>query len=426
MLSTSYWLDSAPPFEGCGWESINGRADVVVVGGGLTGLSAALELSRQGAAAVVLEADSIIGQASGRNGGQCNVGVHQDFAALSASIGKERATRYYRAYESAVDTVEAIVEREAIDCSFNRCGKLKLALKPRHFEALQRSYEQLRHVDPNVEVVPKERIADEVQSEAFFGGLLQTTSASLHVGRFGVGLAEALVRGGGKVFDSSPVSSVERNGSGGYRVTTSRGNIECSDVLLATGGAPTGRAFSWFRRRIVPVGSFVIVTEPLDDATIDRLLANRRCYVTTKNIGYHFRTTPDNRLLFGGRARFANSNEQSDLKSGRLLRQALAGIFPELRDKVIDYCWGGHIDMTEDRLPRAGSVESGAYYSMGYSGHGVQMSVHMGRVLARKIAGLDAENPWEDIAWRAIPGHFGKPWFLPAVGAYYRAVDALR
>ena len=427
MQTTPYWLDTAPQFTGSVHEAIDSRADVVIVGGGLTGLSAALELARQGAETIVIEAGSVIGKASGRNGGQCNVGIFHDYGDLSRRLGERQATHFYRAFESAVATVETVIEQEAIDCDFRRCGKLKLAMKPHHFDALQRSFELIHErVDRNLELIPRERLAEEVRSDQFYGGLLQSTSASLHVGRFGVGLANAVVRSGGRIVDDTCVLDVDKRGPDRYRVTTSRGDVECSNVLLATGGAPLGRAFSWFRRRIVPVGSFIIVTELLDEALIDQLLPNRRCYVTTKNIGRYFRVTPDRRLLFGGRAKFTTSNARADVTSGRILQQTMVGIFPELAGTRIDYCWGGDVDMTRDRLPRAGRDASGVRYSMGYSGHGVQMSVHMGMIMARKICGEDAENPWEDLDWPAIPGHFGRAWFLPAVGAYYRAVDCLR
>jgi glycine/D-amino acid oxidase-like deaminating enzyme len=146
--------------------------------------------------------------------------------------------------------------------------------------------------------------------------------------------------------------------------------------------------------------------------------------VTSKNVGNYFRATSDNRLLFGGRARFAMSNPRSDAKSGDVLRATLAQVFPELARVRVDYCWGGLVDITADRLPRAGEHE-GLFYSMGYSGHGVQMSVHMGQVMAEVMNGRTDANPW-GLDWPAIPGHFGKPWFLPMVGAYYRVLDILQ
>ena len=168
----------------------------------------------------------------------------------------------------------------------------------------------------------------------------------------------------------------------------------------------------------MPIGSFIIVTEQLDAATAKALLPQRRTYTTTDTLHNYFRLTPDNRLVFGGRARFALSSPRSDAKSGQVLREQMVAMFPQLRDVRIAYCWGGIVDMTQDRLPHAGETD-GLYYSMGYSGHGTQMSVHMGECMARVMAGDLAANPWRDNPWPAIPGHFGTPWFLPAVGLYY-------
>ncbi len=183
-----------------------------------------------------------------------------------------------------------------------------------------------------------------------------------------------------------------------------------------------GGPFGWFRRRLVPVGSFVIATEPLSAELLQAVLPGARNYVTSANIGNYFRTTADNRLVFGGRARFALSSPRSDRKSGALLVQAMRHLLPRLGDARIDYCWGGLVDMTQDRFPRAGE-RNGMHYAMGFSGHGVQMSVHLGQVMAEIMGGKPAINPWQDLSWKAIPGHFGPPWFLPLVGAYYRLKD---
>jgi glycine/D-amino acid oxidase-like deaminating enzyme len=424
MKLDSYWLDTAPPFTSGEQEPVSGRVDVAVVGGGFTGLSAALALARRGASVVVFEAGRVIGEASGRNGGQCNSGLAHDYGSLAARIGAERARAYYRAYDAAVNTVEQIVAREGIDCDFVRCGKLKLAAKPEHYGKLARACELLaREVDPAVEMITPEKMRDEVGSDAFFGGLLQKTSAQMHVGKFGVGLAEAAVRRGARIVEHAPVTEIKRQGDGSYELTSARGSVRATQVLLASGSTRTG-PFSWVRRRLISVGSFIITTEPLDPALLDHLLPNRRGYVTSKNVGNYFRTTADNRLVFGGRARFAMSNPRSDEKSGRVLRKTLAATFPELADARIDYCWGGLVDMTADRLPRAGQRD-GVFYSLGYSGHGVQMSVHMGELMADIMAGKVEANPWRELDWPAIPGHFGKPWFLPFVGAYFRFQDLI-
>lgn len=424
MKLESYWLDTAPPFQSGQVGPVEGSAEVVVIGGGFTGLSAALELAKRGVPVTVLEAGRIVGEASGRNGGHCNTGLAHDYAALAERIGAERAKEFYRAYESAVKTVESIVVDEQINCDFFHGGKIKLAAKPRHFDKLAKTYESLRaNVDSNIELVPPERIRDEVGSDGFYGGLVQRNGAQMHMGKFGVGLAEAASRHGARIFEHAPVTGLKRISGDAYEVTSERGTIRAGRVLVATGASQIG-PLQWFRRRIAPVGSFIVATAPLATEQLDVLLPKRRAYVTTRHIGNYFRTTADNRLIFGGRARFAMSNPSSDEKSGRILRAALANYFPSLADVQIDYCWGGLVDMTADRLPRAGQHE-GLFYSMGYSGHGVQMSVHMGRVMADVMFGAASRNPWRQLEWPAIPGHFGSPWFLPLVGAYYRLQDIL-
>ena len=424
MKPESYWLDTAPAFCGGATGRVEGRADIVIVGGGFTGLSTALACARRGASVVLLDADRVVGEASGRNGGQCNNGLFQDYGAMTQTFGPQNAKAMYRAFTAAVDTVERVARDEEIDCGFRRCGRIKLAAKPAHYEKFVRACELLRaEVDPNIELVSPDHIRDEIGTDIFHGGLIQTTSAQLHVGKFGVGLAEAAARQGAQIYESAAVTELKHLSHGRYRVTSTRGVIEANRLLIATGNGNLG-PFPWFRRRIVPVGSFIVVTEPLEPAMMNRLLPTRRNYVTSKNIGNFFRTTPDNRLLFGGRARFAMSNPRSDKKSGEVLRATLAQLFPELAQVRIDYCWGGSVDMTSDRLPRAGEHE-GMFYAMGYSGHGVQMSVHMGQILADMMEGRGETNPWRDLDWPSIPGHYGKPWFLPVVGAWYRLQDIL-
>lgn len=424
MKFDSYWLDTRPAFRAGCEGPVEGRADVAVIGGGFTGLSAALALAQRGVSVVVLEAAQIAGEASGRNGGQCNTGVAQDYASLVARIGAEPARQFYRAYESAVRSVEAIVAEHAIDCDFRHAGKLKLAAKPQHFAGLAKTFDVLRReVDPDIELIEPSRIRDEIASDGFYGGLLQRNGVQMHMGKFGVGLAQAAVRAGARIYEQAAVTRLARIDGERHAITCTRGTLVADRVLVATGASQHG-PFAWFRRRIAPVGSFIVVTEPLPDAQLNRLFPHRRAYVTSRQIGNYFRVTPDNRLLFGGRARFAMSSPRSDAKSGEILRAGMAGYFPELADVRLDYCWGGLVDITADRLPRAGQHD-GLYYSMGYSGHGVQMSVHMGRVMADVLYGAAASNPWRELDWPAMPGHFGHAWFLPFVGAYYRMQDFL-
>jgi glycine/D-amino acid oxidase-like deaminating enzyme len=429
MKLESYWTASAPAFVPRA-SDLPPQCDVAIVGGGFTGLSAALALSRRGASVVVLEAgERVAAEASGRNGGHVNNGLAVDYADVAAKVGVERARDWYHAYDEAVDTVERIVRDEAIGCDFVRHGKLKLATRPAHLDALSRSAERLVRdgVDTDVEILDAARVHAEVASDRFAGGLLYKRSGQMHMGRFAAGLAQAAERRGAQIHTGTCVQRLERLGGGqAHRVHTSRGTLRAQQVLLANGAARHGGygSFGWLRRRIVPIGSFIVVTEPLGAERASALLKERRTYVTVANIHHYFRLTPDHRLVFGGRARFAVSSPVSDAKSGEILRAGMVETFPSLADVGIDYCWGGLVDMTQDRLPHAGERE-GLFYSMGYSGHGTQMSVLMGERMAAVMAGDASANPWRGREWRAIPGHIGPPWFLPAVGLYYRLKDRL-
>lgn len=428
MKLDSYWTDSAPSFTPV-QQSLPARADVVIVGGGFTGMSAALALTRRGAQVVVLEAGAVAGEASGRNGGHVNNGLAVDYAQLAERVGTGQASAWYRAYDAAVNTVASLVAEEKIDCHFARNGKLKLASRPAHYDALARGIDRLRReVDADVELLDASQVRGEVQSDKFFGGLLQKRSAQMHMGRFAVGLAQSAVRAGAQIHANTPAMRLERlnPASHAHRVHTARGVIAADQVLVATGATRHGNygSFGFWRRRIVPIGSFIIATEPLGRDRALQILSCRRTYTTTANIHNYFRLTADDRLIFGGRARFAMSSPQSDAQSGVILQQAMVQMFPSLATARIDYCWGGLVDMTQDRLPHAGE-HNGLYYSMGYSGHGTQMSVHMGQCMARVLAGERDANPWRDLRWPAIPGHVGPPWFLPAIGLYFRLKDKL-
>ena len=422
MKLESYWLETAARFTGAAAGPVEGRVDVAVIGAGFTGLSAALALARRGASVAVLEAGGVAAGASGRNGGHVNNGTAHDYAGLADKLGREHALSLYRAFDDAVDTVERIVREEQITCDFRRSGKIKLAAKPAHYDSIARGFERLnRECDPETELLPRERVREEIGSDAFHGALLYRKSAMMHMGKFGAGLADAGTRAGARIFEQAPVTGLARLAGAAHRVTTPRGTLEAAQVLVATGPSREG-PFAWFRRRVVPVGSFIVVTEPLNPAQLDSIMPTRRTATTTQHIGNYFRISPDDRLIWGGRARFAFSNPTEDSRSGEVLRAQLMAVFPQLAGVRFDYCWGGLVDITEDRLPRAGEHD-GLFYGMGLSGHGAQMSVHLGQQMARVMGGEAEANPFRKLPWRALPFNWGTPWFLPLVGAYYRYKD---
>ncbi|MGX0977689.1 glycine/D-amino acid oxidase-like deaminating enzyme [Roseovarius sp. MBR-51] len=428
MKYLSYWHDSAAPFAQGEAGPVEGKFDVAVIGGGFTGLNAARKLAREGVQVALLEATHIGAGGSGRNGGHLNNGIAHGYADAKMHLGAERAHRLYKAYDRSIDMIEDLIAEEGISCNFRRSGKLKLASKHSHVAALQANFELIHNeVDSDTSWLDRDQLGSEIRPEAFHGGMLYGKSAMMHMGRYVSGLAEAAHRHGARIWENAPVTARTRAGSG-WDITTPQGTLRAERVIVATGaysGTVRGAPLAFFRRRIISVGSFIIATRPLTGAEVAATLPGNRTYVTSLNIGNYFRLSPDNRLIFGGRARFsAVSDQRSDAKSGEILRAGLAALFPNLKDVEIDYCWGGLVGMTKDRFPRAGEVD-GMLYGMGFSGHGAQMSTLIGQALADMALGREDTNPLAGLDWPAIPLHNGRPWFLPLVGQWYALKDRL-
>jgi glycine/D-amino acid oxidase-like deaminating enzyme len=426
MKAIPYWIDTAPAGEDWTGTPLAPRADVAVVGGGLTGLSAALHLARKGADVALFEQHRVGWGASGRNGGMCTTGMSIGFLSAVSRYGLPTARTLYLAYNHGIDLVEKLVVEEGINCDFARTGKLNLAAKPAHYERLARTHETLAtRLGYHTELVPRSGLHAEVGSDYYWGGLVDPQGAGLHVGRFVRGLAAAAARLGVRIHEQAPVQRVRRVQGYEHDVITPKGLTRAGQVLVATDGY-TGAAFPKLQRRVVPIGSFIIVTEPLDRELVDELLPTRRMASDSKHLLYYFRITPDDRMLFGGRARFAPSYPKPDAKSARILEKGMRSVFPQLAGARIDYHWGGQVGFTLDQIPHAGERD-GLFYSIGYCGHGVQMAPYMGRQMAEVMGGNPDANVWGDFPFRAVPGHyFGPPWFLPFAGAYYRLKDAIR
>ncbi|PWK80796.1 glycine/D-amino acid oxidase-like deaminating enzyme [Lentzea atacamensis] len=424
MKFTPYWLDTAPQGPDRSRTNIGGHVDVAIVGAGLTGLSAALHLARKGANVHVFEKETVGWGASGRNGGMATTGLSIGFRDAVSRYGLDIAKAYLLAYHDAVDTVEKVISDEGIDCDFARTGKLNLASRPAHLDGMRKTAEMLSGLGFEHRVVGRNELRAEIGSDQFHGAMVDSRSAGLHVGKFTKGLAEAAVRAGATIHEKAPVEQFRRLGGTKHELVTARGTVRADQVLVATSGY-TGRPFRWQQVRIAPVGSFIIVTEPLGEDACDELLPTRRMASTSKNLLNYFRITPDHRLLFGGRARFTMSNPQSDEKCGRILQRGMTEFFPHLANARVDYCWGGLVDMSMDRMVHAGERD-GLFYSLGYSGHGVQMATHMGKQMAEYLNGTVTANPWRDLKFNRIPGHFGPPWFLPFAGAFYKFKDLVK
>jgi glycine/D-amino acid oxidase-like deaminating enzyme len=402
-------------------------ADVAVIGAGFTGLSAARTLASKGATVVVLEAETIGWGASSRNGGMVLSGMKLGVNQLISMYGRERTQRMYAASLSSIDCVEQIVKEENIACDFARCGHLEVACKQTHFDDYARQVDVIRReFNHELRIVPRGELRSEIGSDIYYGGMVDETSVGVNPARYVAGLGAAAIRAGACVFEQTRVKKVEREsrqGAPGWRVATSRGAIWVKHVFVATSGY-TGPATPALQKKIIPIGSYIIATEVLPDALAHELSPRNRMIYDSKNYIYYYRLTPDNRMLFGGRAAFFPESGDSIRKSAEILRLGMIDVYPQLRDTKVEFVWGGTLDFAFDIMPHAGEMD-GMYYALGYAGHGVAMATYQGQLMARQIAGESFDNPFVGIPFPGAPFglYNGSPWFLPFAGAYYKFLD---
>jgi len=401
--------------------------DVAVIGAGFTGLSAARTLAKRGAKTAVLEAETIGWGASSRNGGMVLTGMKLGVQQLKARYGLELTRRMYAASLVSIDCVEQIVRDEGIDCDFSRCGHLEVACKQKHFDDYERQAEIIEvEFNHKLRVVQRADLNAEIGSPIYFGGMVDEASAGCNPARYVAGLAKAALKAGAEILEHSRVNMIQRdsrNGEMGWRISTSRGQLWAHEVLVGTSGY-TSDATPELKKKIIPIGSFIITTEILPKALAYELSPRNRMIYDSKNYLYYFRLTPDGRMLFGGRAAFFPENDQTIRRSADILRRGMIGVYQQLRDARVEYVWGGTLDFAFDIMPHAGQM-GGMYYAVGYAGHGVAMATFQGQKIAELMAGDQPENPFVGIPFPGAPlGLYnGKPWFLPLAGAWYKVLD---
>jgi glycine/D-amino acid oxidase-like deaminating enzyme len=423
----NYWLTTVgmPRIEA--FRPLTETADVAVIGAGFTGLSAARTLAKKGVKVVVLEAETIGWGASSRNGGMVLTGMKLGVNQLISMYGRERTRRMYAASLASLDSVERIVGEENIDCNFSRPGHLEVACKQAHFDDYARQVEVVaREFNHELRIVPRAELRSEIGSGIYYGGMVDETSVGVNPARYVAGLGAAALRAGACIFEQTRVEKIEREarqGSPGWKITTSRGSLWARDVFVGTSGY-TGKATPALQRKIIPIGSYIITTEVLPDELARQLSPRNRMIYDSKNYIYYYRLTPDNRMLFGGRAAFFPESGDSIRKSAEILRRGMIEVYPQLREAKVEFVWGGTLDFAFDIMPHAGQMD-GLYYAVGYAGHGVAMATYQGQLMARRIAGENPENPFEGIPFPGAPlGLYnGRPWFLPLAGMYYKFLD---
>jgi glycine/D-amino acid oxidase-like deaminating enzyme len=424
-----YWVEEAGLPLALPHAPLPSTADVVIVGGGYTGLSAARELARAGSRVVVCEARTLGWGASSRNGGQVLTGTKLSASGLLKRFGAETGKAMWRASMQAITYIENIIAEEQIGCDFARSGHAELAFKPAHANHFAHEADVLaKYFDHSVTLLSKAQLAGEIGSDSYYGGLLDPRSAGLHPGRYVAGLIRACARAGVTLCENSEIQAITRGGAG-FRVRTAHGELSCAHVLIASNGY-TGGAVPWLQRRIVPVGSYIIATAPFDEALARQLSPHNRMFYDSKNYLYYWRLTRDARgfrMIFGGRAEFTPPTPDSTQKSVAALRAGLLYVYPQLSTLPIDYVWGGTLGFSFDLLPHAGRTDDGLHYALGCGGHGVAMLSYLGACSARRMLGHSVADPTFALPFPGAPlGLYnGTPWFLPLAGAYYKAKDAL-
>jgi glycine/D-amino acid oxidase-like deaminating enzyme len=394
--------------------------DAVVVGGGYTGVAAARKLASAGASVVVLEANTLGWGASTRNGGIAHPGYKWGPASLVRRYGRELATRLYTDSVEATALIGRTIRDNGIDADLRLNGYMELAWSRSDAEGFADEVESRTAWGTPARVIARGDLASEVGTTAYHGGLAIDSGGVLHPGKWFAGLVGLAEAAGADLHEDVRVRSIRRQPDGRFVVETTRGAIHARDVLVATNAYTDGAAPS-LRRRIIPIGSYIIATEPLPEDVAREISPTGRAYFDTRNFLSYWHVSADRRLIWGGRVSFFPTTVD---KTARLLHRRMLQVHPPVADYRVEYSWGGKIGMTFDRMPHIGR-SGGVMYAMGCCGSGVVLLHWLGTRAAEWMGG--GQPPaLAELRFPLVPAPYeGRPWFLPVVGEYFRARDRL-
>ena len=419
MKTAPYWWDDAPRPR-IDNAPLPDRVDVAIVGAGYTGLTAAIVLARAGRGVVVFEAEDAAWGCSARNGGQIGSGVKPGLEALERRFGREGGRAVVREGLDSLDYTIDFIEREGIDCDLHKGGRFIGAHRPSRYDGMAANFRALSKIAPfDWHMVPKEDMASELGTQAYHGGAVLPHHANLHPAKYANGLVDLALKAGAAIETRTPVLGLDRT-SGGVSVATTRGAVEARDAIVATNGY-TGRLAPGLRRRVIPIGSYIVATEPVPPEVMGKIMPKQRALGDTRKVVYYYRSSPDRRrVVFGGRVAL----RETDPKVGApRLHRAMTALFPELAETKISHSWMGFVAYTFDHLPHLGRRD-GVWFSMGYCGSGVAWASYLGHKLAHKVLGdREGDTALDNARFPTRPLYTGDPWFLGAAVAWYRAMD---
>jgi len=396
--------------------------DVCVVGAGLAGLSAAIDLARSGFTVAVLEGRQVGWGASGRNGGQALVGLACDMEVVERQLGREAARRVW---DTTVESVQLIHERRRefdIDCEWKE-GFVAAAVTRRRAAELAPWVEQLArdYGYERMRLIDASELPQWIASPRYRAGALDSGSGHMHPLKYTLGLARAASSLGVKIFEDSRALQVRPARL--TEVRAARGSVHCSHVLLA-GNVYLDGLMPVLGRRIMPVGTFIAASRQLGAERAAQLLPGGAAVSDTQFVLDYFRLSSDHRMLFGGRVSY------STIAPPRLpeaMRRRMVGVFSQLRDVPIEFAWGGYVDITMNRAPDFGRVADNVYYLQGFSGHGLALSGLAGRMVAEAIRGTASRlDLFARIEHRNFPGgSWLRTPLLVLAMAWYRLRDLI-
>jgi gamma-glutamylputrescine oxidase len=397
------------------------RADIAIIGGGYTGLSAALALAEAGRSVALVEAERMGWGASGRNGGHIASGYNPAIAELKAALGEETTRSLWQLAEEAKALIAERVEKHRIGCDL-KWGYLMPATKQRQLRVLSAELASMQALGyGKAKLVAKAEMHAYVQSDAYAGALYDAGGGHFHPLNYALGLARAAEEAGAQIYEHSRAMRLIE----GPRPTivTERGRIEADRIVIAA-NAYVGDLVPALRHRIIPVGTYMLATSPMGEGRARALLPSDIAVADVNFVLSYYRLSADHRLLFGGGLSYSGF-DRPDLR--RALRATMLKYLPQLSDLKIDYCWGGHIALTMTRLPEVGRLSERIYFAQGYSGHGVALSNLAGQLIAEAIIGRPERfDLLRRLPQRPFPG--GRYFRLPALllgTAWYRLRDRL-